>query len=169
MNLKESLIKNYSKENCQSIVTWVGDNQKRFDELFSLFVCDEYRIVQQSAWPLSYCVQVHPKLIEKHYPKLISNISKPNSPNAVKRNTIRLLQFVAIPKKYHGHIMNICFELIQSIEEKPAVKAFALSVLENLAKLYPEIKPELHLIIKTQMPYESAAFKSRGKKIIGLK
>jgi hypothetical protein len=169
MNLTDVLLKNYTKENCRRIVTWVGDNQKKFDELFALFVSNEYRIVQQSAWPLSYCVQAHPQLIEQHYPKLISNLSKPNIPNAVKRNTIRLLQFITIPKKYHGVVMNICFELIQSIEEKPAVKAFALSVLENLAKQYPEIKAELHLIIETQMPYESAAFKSRAKKILAKK
>jgi hypothetical protein len=62
--------------------------------------------------------------------------------------------------------MNLCFDIVQSMEEKPAVKMFSLVVLDKLSKLYPEIRAELHLIIETQMSYESLAFKSRGKKIL---
>jgi hypothetical protein len=55
------------------------------------------------------------------------------------------------------------------MQEKPAVKMFCLVILEKLSNLYPEIKPELILIIETQMPYESKAFKSRGRKILAKK
>jgi hypothetical protein len=159
-------LEKYSKENCLRIVAWVGNDQKRFDALFKMFVSNEYRLAQQSAWPLSYCVEAYPDLIKKHFATLIQNLNKPQQHNAIKRNTIRILQFVAIPKKYQGSIMNICFDFIQDIQEKPAVKAFALTVLENLSKQYPEITAELCLIIEEQMPHETAAFISRGKKIL---
>jgi hypothetical protein len=148
------------------IVSWVGNDQKRFDALFEMFVSNEYRLAQQSAWPMSYCVQAYPDLINKHFATLIHNVNKPQQHNAIKRNTIRMLQFIAIPKKYQGLIMNTCFDFIQDIKEKPAVKAFALTVLENLSKQYPAIKEELCLIIEEQMPHETAAFISRGKKIL---
>ncbi len=169
MNLREQILKEHSRENCDAIVAWVGNSQKRFDELFSLFTNDEYRVVQRSAWPVSYCVEAHPQFIKKHFSTLLKNIKKLNKPVAVKRNTLRLLQFVNIPKKYHSEVMNTCFKLVQSMEEKPAVKMFCLVILEKLAQLYPEIKPELILIIETQMPYESIAFKSRGRKILAKK
>lgn len=165
MNLREQILKEHSKKNCDTIVAWVSNSQKRFDELFFLFANAEYRVVQRSAWPVSYCVEAHPTFIKKHFGTLIKNIKKPNMPDAVKRNTVRLLQFVDIPEKYHGEVMNTCFELVQSMQEKPAVKMFCLVILENFSKIYPEILPELLLIIQTQMPYESIAFKSRGKKI----
>jgi hypothetical protein len=166
MNLREEILKEHSRKNCDAIVGWVGNNQNRFDELFFLFINDEYRAVQRSAWPMSYCVETNPTFIKKHFGTLLKNIKKQNIPDAVKRNTVRLLQFVTIPKKYHGEVMNTCFEFVQSMQEKPAVKAFALSILENFSLQYPEIKAELNLIIETQMSYESAAFKSRGKKIL---
>ena len=62
--------------------------------------------------------------------------------------------------------MNICFEYINSPDEAVAIKAFALTVLDNLSKQYPEIKAELKTIIENRWDYESAAFKSRAKKIL---
>ncbi|WP_276502118.1 hypothetical protein [Terrimonas pollutisoli] len=166
MKLRERLLKEHSKTNCTAIVNWIGDSQQRFDELFDLFLNDEYRVVQRAAWPLSYAVIAHPKLIVKHFSKLFKNLQKPGIHDAVKRNTIRLLQDISIPKKFHGQVMNICFNYINSPAENAAVKAFALTVLDNLSKQYPEIKPELKTIIEDRWDYETAAFHSRARKIL---
>ena len=59
---------------------------------------------------------------------------------------------------------------LSSYEYQPsvpaAIKAFLLTTLFNLSKYYPEIKGELKLIIKNNWNHESAAFKSRGRKIL---
>ena len=86
--------------------------------------------------------------------------------DAVKRNTMRLLQYAGIPEKYQGEVMNLCFDYIISPTEKPAVKAFSLTVLENLSKIYPEIKQELKTVIEDRWDYETVAFKSRARKIL---
>ena len=166
MNLRERILKEHSKANCNRIVNWVGNNQKRFDELFYLFLNDEYRVVQRAAWPVSYCVIANPQLIQKHFSQLIKNLKKPGLHDAVKRNTVRLLQDISIPEKYHGEIMNDCFDYINSPTEKAAIKAFSLTVLENLSKIYPEIKQELKTIIEDRWDYETAAFKARARKIL---
>jgi hypothetical protein len=62
--------------------------------------------------------------------------------------------------------MNLCFDYIISPKEKPAVKAFSLTVLQNLSRQYPEIKNELRTIIETQWDNESPAFRSRARKIL---
>ncbi len=145
---------------------WIGDNQQRFDELFHLFLSDEYRVVQHAAWPLSYCVIACPELIKKHFKKLITNLDKPNIPAAVKRNTMRLLQDISIPKNYQGRIMDACFKYISAPGEAIAVKAFSLTVLEKLAKQYPEIIPEVKLVIEENYERESPAFRSRAKQFL---
>jgi hypothetical protein len=162
-NLRQQILKEHSKAQCSAIVNWVGTLQQRFDELFNLFLNDEYRVVQRAAWPVSYCVQAHPEFIKKHWNSFVENLQKPNLHNAVKRNSIRLLQDIAIPKKYQGQIMDICFKYVESPTEAVAVKAFSLTVLGNLAKQYPEIIPEIKLLIEEQMPHQTAAFKSRAK------
>lgn len=169
MKLKEQLLKEHTKANCLRIVKWVGDDQKRFDELFTLFLSDEYRVVQRAAWPVSYCVMDYPVLISKHFKKLVDNLKKPNLYTAVKRNSIRLLQDIDIPEKYEGDIMNICFTYIAEPTEAVAVKAFSIRVIENLSKKYPEILPELKTIIEDRWDYETPAFKSRARKILANK
>jgi hypothetical protein len=166
MNLREQILKEHSKANCSRIVKWIGSNQHRFDELFNLFLHDEYRVVQRAAWPLSFAVINHPLLIKKHFAKLIKNLQKPTIHDAVKRNTVRLLQEVKIPKKFHGKIMDTCFRYIASPDEAVAVKAFSLTILYNLSHQYPEIKKELKLVIEERWNYETAAFRSRAKKIL---
>ncbi|MEO6252171.1 MAG: hypothetical protein ABIO79_02665 [Ferruginibacter sp.] len=166
MNLREEILKEHSKAQCTKIVNWVGADQKRFDALFDLFLNEEYRIVQRASWAVSNCVMAHPGFIHKHWLKLINNLKKPGLHDAVKRNSIRLMQDIEIPEKYHGQVMNTCFEYMESPTETLAVKVFSMSVLGKLAKKYPEIKTELKLLIEDQLPHQTAGFKSRGKKIL---
>ena len=162
MELREEILKEHSKRKCTEIVQWVGNSQQRFDELFKLFTSGEYRVAQRAAWPVSYCVGEHPELINKNFTQLINLLEKLNVHDAVKRNTLRLLQETAIPKKLQGKVMAACFDFVASPKEAVAIKAFALTVLHKLSKLYPEIIPEIKLIIQDQLPHQTAAFKSRA-------
>jgi len=165
MNLLESLESEHSKQQCDRIVNYIGSDRERFAGLMRLFFKGEYRIAQRAAWPVSYCVRRHPELIRPYFKPLLDQLAKKDHHVAVTRNTLRLLQDVAIPEKYHGRVMSICFDLIQSPETAIAVKAFSLTVLEHLAKDYPEILPELRLIIEKQWDEATPAFRSRAKKI----
>lgn len=166
MNLRQTILSEHSKSQTDKIIAWVGQSQARFDELLNLFLQDEYRVTQRAGWPLSYCARLHPSLINKHFGKLIKNLKRKDLHPAIKRNTVRIFENIPIPKRYHGAIMNQCFEYIQSNEEAVAVKAFSLTILENLLPLYPDIKNELKLIIEERWEHETAAFHSRAKKIL---
>ena len=161
--LREQIVKEHSKAACVRIVKWVGDDQKRFDELFDLFLHAEYHVVQHAAWPVSYCVIAHPQLINKHWKSLLFILKQPHIHNAVKRNSMRFLQEVDIPEKYQGTIMDICFKYLESPAEAIAVRAFSLTVLANLSKLYPEIIPEVRTVLEQQFPKMSAAVKVRAR------
>lgn len=155
LQLRDTILQKHSKEQRDKIVQWVGDSQERFDELFRLFLNDEYRVSQRAAWPLSYCVEIYPSFIRKHLGALIKNLERPNLHDSIKRNTIRLLQYINIPKKFHGTVMNICFGYVESPTEAVAIKAFSLTVLGNLAKLYPDIIAEIRVLIEDQLPNSS--------------
>ena len=165
MDLKEKILEKHSKTQCDTIVRYIGNNKDRFGELMKLFFKGEDLIKQRAAWPMSYCVKNHPKLIEPYYKKLLDNLEKPNLHDSILRNTVRLLQYVKVPEKYHGQVMTICFNFIQSNETAVAIKAFSLTVLQNLSKDYPEILHELKTIIDERWEHETVAFRTRAKKI----
>jgi hypothetical protein len=174
MDLLKAILKEHSKEQTARIVKYVGDDKNKFAELMKLFLKGEYRVTQRAGWPLSYCVEIHPELITPYYKQILDYLEKsakaiPDKPvvhEAVVRNIVRLLQHVEIPKRYHGRVMDSCFKFISDHNTAVAIKASSLTVLENLADAYPEIKPELKLVIEERWPHETAAFRSRAKKIL---
>jgi hypothetical protein len=166
MNIESALRLEHSKSQCDKIVRFIGARKDRFAELMKLFFGGESRITQRAAWPMSYCVRNHPSLVTPYFKRLLDLLEIAHGHPAAKRNIVRLLQNVEIPKRYQGRIMSICFRFIDSAEEAVAVKAFSLTILENLCGQYPEIFPEIKTIIERRWEQESPAFRSRAKRII---
>lgn len=166
MNLIKELQKDFNKRTCDQMVRYIGSDKTRFSELVNAFLNSSIRITQRAAWPLSYCAKAHPELIKPHLKKIILNLKKPNLHDAIKRNTVRLLQFVNIPKSLQGHVLEICFVYLEDVKQPIAIRVFSMTVLANLSQEHPDLKPELITLIEDQMPYGSAGFVSRGKKVL---
>ena len=147
------------------IVRYVRADKKRFAELMKLFLGNEYRITQRSAWAVSYCVEEHHELITPYLKKMILNLKQPNLHDAVKRNTVKVLQDINIPKNLLGLSAEVCFTLLSSKTEPLAVKCYSISVLAKICKQEPDLKNELKLLIEEQLPYSTAGFKARARKV----
>ncbi|AHF17311.1 hypothetical protein [Niabella soli] len=156
-----------TKEQVAAIVTWIGAGQQRFDELFGIFTTGSNRMVQRTAWPLSYCVIQHPSLIQSHYKTIIQLLTAPGQPAAVKRNILRLLdQGAVFPKKFHGQIIDFCFKTLEDPKEPIAARAFSMGILSRFTDTYPEIHPELKTVVELILPNASPGVKSRALKIL---
>ena len=165
MRLREEILKEHSKAYTVYLANKIGPDQEAFDELIVLFLGDEYRVTQRAAWVVTHCVEAHPWLIEKHLKPIIENLQNPVH-DAVKRNTIRIIQSMDIPEELLGLTAELCFQFLNSGTEPVAIKAFSMTVLFNIVKKYPELKDELKMSIEDLLPYGSAGFKSRGRKIL---
>jgi hypothetical protein len=166
MYLERLLAEEHSKKQCDRIVRYIGSDKDRFAILMHLFFKGEYRITQRAAWPMSQVVKLHPQLIVPYFKRLLDHLDKKGLHVAVLRNTIRLLQDVDIPKRYHGRVMSRCFDYIAAPDTPIAVKAFSLTVLSHLSVSYPDIAPELRLIIGDQWENATPAFRSRARRIL---
>jgi hypothetical protein len=166
MNLVETLAKEHSKAQCNLVVRYVGKDAGRFRRLVEVFLGGPYRITQRAAWPLSYCVQFHPELIRPHLKAILQNLKRPGASDSVKRNTIRLLQFIEIPKRLHGLTATVCFQLFQNQKEAIAIRVFSMTVLAQIARDQPALKNELKIMIEDQLPYAAPAFVARSRKIL---
>lgn len=166
MILREEILKEHSKQRALTIANYACESKKNFKELMKCFLDEEYRLAQRAAWSVSWAAKKKPEMIYPHIKDLVSVLKKKNIHDAVIRNSVRVLQQIEIPEKYQGEVMNACFEFLEKPSTPVAIKAFSLTTLFNLSKNYPEIKPELKLIINDRLDYETAAFKSRAKKIL---
>ncbi|CAN5138396.1 hypothetical protein BH09BAC3_BH09BAC3_32040 [soil metagenome] len=168
MKIIEILEKGHSKAITSKIVKHVGHNPVLFRELVGVFLAGPYRITQRAAWPLSICVVNHPKLVKPYLKAIIKYLDHPGIHDAVKRNTVRFLQFIDIPKSLQGRVVDICFGFLSNPREPIAVRVFSMTVLANLAKQHPELKDELKIYIEDHLPFGGPAFRSRGYKILKL-
>ncbi|HVS96666.1 MAG TPA: hypothetical protein VHE54_09260 [Puia sp.] len=166
IDLEQLLREEHSKKQTDRIVRYIGTDKRRFALLIRLFFKGEYRITQRAAWPLSYCVRAHPELIAPYFKPLLENLAREDIHPAVIRNSVRLLQDVSIPKRYHGLVMNACFKFLQSPGTPIAIKAFSLTILGRLAADYPDIRGELKLVIEEQWEHATPAIRVRASKVL---
>jgi hypothetical protein len=166
MDFRDALQKEHSKAQTIKIADYVGVNKPRFKKLIEVYLAGPYRITQRAAWPLSMCVERHPSLIRPHLSRILRYASRPDIHVAVKRNTVRLLQFVEIPTRLSGAVAHLCFGFLQDRKEAIAVRVFSMTVLAQLSRKEPDLKNELKLIIESELPYASAGFRSRAAKTL---
>lgn len=168
MNLREEILKEHSKSHALKIANYACESKKNFKELMNCFLDNEYRLAQRAAWSVSWAARKKPEMIQPHIKDLVSVLQKKNVHDAVIRNSVRVLQEIEIPEKFHGEVMDACFQFLEKPATPVAIKVFSLTTLFNLSKTYPEIIPELKLIIEDNWENETAAFRSRSKKILNL-
>ncbi len=166
MDLRNAIALEHSRAQAVKIARYIGDDRVRFKDLIDIYLDGPYRITQRAAWVISICVERYPQLIVPHLTKLINHLSNSGIPDAAKRNTVRILQFVEIPKRNVGKVATICFKFLQDTREPVAVKVFSMSVLAKIAVVEPALKSELRIIIEDQLPYASAGFRSRARKVL---
>jgi hypothetical protein len=168
MNIREELLREkiFLKEQALKISAFACSSPKHFKELMQCFLSDEYRLAQRAAWCVSHSAEQHVELIRPYIKDLVEQLQRKDVHDAVIRNSVRILQEIEIPEPLHGNLMNSCFIFIESPSTPVAIKAFSLTTLFNLSKLYPEINNELKLIIEERWNNETAAFKSRGRQIL---
>lgn len=166
MNLREEILAEHSRKQSLKIAGWIGSDIKRFSLLLDLFLHDEYRVVQRSAWVVSYVGEKYPVLIEQNIKSIVNRLYDDNIHVAVKRNVIRLLQFVKIPKNLHAKVINLCMNYLSDPNETVAVRCFSMTVLYNFVKIYPEIGNELEAVIKTMMKDTKGGLKVRARDIL---
>ncbi|MEO7530323.1 MAG: hypothetical protein ABIS69_02895 [Sediminibacterium sp.] len=166
MNLPEEILKEHNKAHAVKIAAYACSSKKNFKELMHCFMADDYQLAQRAAWSVSWAARKKPEMIRPYLKDLVAQMKRTDVHNAVVRNSVRILEQMDIPEKYQGEVMNACFHFIETPSTPIAVKAFSLTTLFNLSKKYPEIGPELKLIIEERWDTETAAFRSRGKKIL---
>lgn len=165
MNLRNELLKEHSVTQAIRISEWALQDKKHMKELMTIFFSKEPRIAQRAAWAASKAYEIKPKWFSVYIPTLIHVLSE-ETHGGVRRNSLRMLQSMDVPEEYHGELVDTTFRILSDPKEDIAVKAFAMTVAFNHLHYYPELKQEFKLIIEDQLPYASAAIKSRAAKIL---
>ena len=120
----------------------------QIDELVKLGLEKDRLLSSRAMWVLSHCNDMDTTCIKPYYSKLILNLKNKNLPDGVIRNTLRLFQENEIPNKYQVLMLDTCYTYIKNPLVAIAIRSFAITVVYQLSKTYPELRHELKLVLK---------------------
>ncbi|MDW3651544.1 MAG: hypothetical protein R8P61_30975 [Bacteroidia bacterium] len=165
MYIRKALIQEHSKEQILRIVDYIGSDEDRVKELMEIFFSEDTRLVQRSAWVLTHLSTRRPYLLRPYLPQMVKNLDTPKH-DAVLRNTLRYFDMINLPEDLMGEVADKCFHYLNSPEYPIAIRVFSMGTLYNISLKFPELQRELILVIKEHLPFGSAGFKSRAKRIL---
>lgn len=165
MNYESQLLQEHSRANTNRIAKAIGNDPEEFKKIIDIIYHAEAPLPQRAAWLLAVVNQNHPELLKPYLSKFINDIQKFEE-DAVRRNMSVVLASHKIPKKLQGKLINVCFDLILSSDEKVAMKVHAMQCIANISKEHPELIHELKSAIEDQLPKTTAAFHARARMIL---
>lgn len=163
-SLKDWLTAEHSKKQTAFIVDQIHANPILLQELTGYLLGKDPLLKQRASWPLGY---LDKRLLAPYYSSLVQHLYADELHDAVYRNTLKIFEGMkVIPEEVEEALTDICFTLLDTSHTPIAVKVFSMTILEKITKKYPELSGELEMLIRNQLPYSSAGFQSRGKKIL---
>ncbi len=163
MDIAAYLLNANSRKAWDVVANYIGDDPERFSVFMNGFLGDDVKLVKASGQVFGSIVEKRPHLLPPYFGKVIANLSKHPIP-MVKRNVMRILQWVTIPEEYETDLLDIGFAYLQDAEEAIAIKAFTMTVLRRICERYPELANELILQIEIIVNANlSAGLTNRGQ------
>ena len=164
--LKNLVLNSKTTQKRDAIVELMLHDSVVFDIIFSFLKDNNQQLVQYSIWPISYAAVYQPSLIKNKWKLIMEYIQNNQLHDAVRRCLMFVLENTPIPVKWHGQVIHFSFNFINNPTEKVAVKAYGLTIIDNLIVLYPELLTELISTIEMNMEHAQPAFLSRAKKLL---
>lgn len=178
--LETQVLAEHSKAQTMRLVRWVGHDMERLEILMELFLNDppsqplpkgrgyQYIFTQRSSWAIRYIGEKAPEIMMPWLPKMVSQLRQPNLHDAIKRNTLTVLEPLDFPESLDDELADLCFGYLANPHEAIAIRCASMTVLEKICRRIPELKSELRLLLEEHLDQESPGFKSRAKKILKL-
>lgn len=164
--LEAELLAGRSRRQADRTAAWVCADPGRVRTLLKIFLTGDRLAAQRAAWVVGICAERDLSLIVPYLPRMVRRMQDPTVHDAVRRCVARILQCVEIPPSLMGIVATACFDYLADPGTPVAVRVYAMTTLDRLAEREPALRPELNLIIEQQLPYASAAFRARAKRVL---
>jgi len=162
MDYRRRLEYGNSKAVWGEIVNHVGSDKNRLSEIMEIFFNSDTQIIKRISQVIGIIGEKEPKLISLYLPRLAEYLASSNI-DAVKRNILRIFQFVDIPEELEGQLFDLTLTYLKSNEEGLAIRVFSMTTLRKICEKYPELSqeviPTLEIILEEN---KSGSIQSRG-------
>ncbi len=135
------------------------------DELYAFVKANDNARGSYASWVFTNVTDQKKERIVDYHNDLIEWL--PNcKTNGILRSMIRSVAQYKAPEELETEWIDLCFQYLLKIDYEIAVKAHAMQVLHLYCKKYPELAPELKMVLEEGMELYSSGLKARGRNIL---
>jgi hypothetical protein len=146
---------------------FVDEEPKLVKRLVDLLLSEDYRIAQRAAGVLFYLAKRSGEIPGPHMKRLVAASEAEDAPRVVRRNVLRIFQFVDAPENVRSRLFSHCLDVIGDPHQDRAIRAFAMTAALRAAGSSDELKRELSLVIEMQLPHETApSFVNHARRVV---
>ena len=164
MDIRAQLLSELSRTNIDYTIHALGNDPARFKELINFIISEPDPIPMRASWVVEGITVSYPEMILPYMGVLIRNLRK-YSHQGTCRNLLKIFSRMEISEKYHGILLDICFDWLVVESRTVAEKVYAMQIIANHLKYYPELKSEFYEILDDQIPKNSPGFEARARLI----
>lgn len=160
-DLKAALIDDIREFKAPGLACFILDKHLE-DELINYCLNEDSLLSSRAMWVLGHCTDIEFDRFIPYHEILINNLNKPNLHDGVIRNTLRLFLIHPVPEKHQAFMLDNCYNYVKDPSVAIAIRAFAIAVIFNISKPYPELLLELEQVLNL-LPLEDESPGMRSK------
>jgi hypothetical protein len=147
MDLKKEILKGLGVANAKRLARQICDDPKKAKDAVKLIFETETNISMRSAWILSHVSAKEPAVTQKYLPQFLKYLKGQNPHPGTIRCILNCIEEFNIPEKYTAEVFDHCMNYTKNATLPHAVRAFSITILGKICKKYPELKPEVELVL----------------------
>lgn len=158
------LVHSYGKVHAIDLADFLAKQPERIPELLKIILREDEPVSRRGAWYFSTLFDKYPHLVIPYVDELIANLEKIKS-QAILRCFLRTISRVQIEEQYHAYLIQYSADTIISNKSEIAVKAMAMDIFFQIAKIQPELFTELEYMIDFIYPEGSKGIQNKCRRM----
>ena len=139
-----------------------GGNNHLEEKLLVLALDKDEVISNRAMWVLNHCSDLDFERVKPFHTKLINHLKNKHIHSGVIRSILRIFRDCLVPKKFESFLLDRSFGYIKNPSEAIAVRVYAMTIVFNISKPYPELLNELTIVLTNlNLTEESGAINAR--------
>lgn len=164
----QSILTDSSRSLMDYTAVMVGDDEALFRKLLDLAYLQKPPLCMRAARVADLCCERNPELIRPYLVKLVRDLPDLKD-MAVKRVFMHILirHSWVEDEVAMGKLVDTLFKWLMDDNQAIAIKAYAMVILGNITRVWPDLKGELILVLEEVIPFwESQALQSGGRRMV---
>lgn len=164
--IAEILKKDRSKKKVLHLLDYIGTQPDRVDEMMKLVLGPDQKKAIHAAWVLYHYVEIHVRLLHPYFDDAVAVLL--NHPHqAIERGLLRMFWMMdSWPEEHFTPLVDHMMQIILNTKSKIAAQALSMEALLKHLDPYPEMLKELAYVVEEGVPYGSAGYKAKARKVI---